>query len=94
MGRFHRLAGSEFQNDGATKLNDSGSPKDLKYVLEFSKAFHLRIGGCLRDSFSLVLKIIAVRLQQTTQIISGASFITPSPLFTVAYDSTNETKIV
>ena len=29
VGRFHRLAGSEFQNDGATKLNE-GSPKDLK----------------------------------------------------------------
>ena len=44
VGRFCRLAGSEFQTEGAVKVNKH-SAKDFKLCFKFSKASHLRIGG-------------------------------------------------
>ena len=43
VGRFHRLAGREFQTDGAIKLKES-SPKDFKLRFGIFKSFSLEDG--------------------------------------------------
>ena len=46
MGRFRRLAGSEFRTDGAMKLKAS-SPTDYRPCLGIFKAAFSRIRGCM-----------------------------------------------
>ena len=50
VGRFHRLAGSEFKTARAMKLNERSAKKKKKkkksnYVAEYLKASLFRIGG-------------------------------------------------
>ena len=41
MGRLRRLAGSEFQTDGATKLNEHSPAKDFKQCFGVFESFSL-----------------------------------------------------